>query len=147
MTRNVRTHMPEGPGSGGYVPEHLTKQQFGARVYELMRRKEWSQSDLARASGLARDAVSTYVRGKSLPGPVSLKKLATALGVSELELLPNHTENAIMADNPSFEMKASPADPGKVWLRVNRLVTMGTAVRVADLLENERAANDAADRD
>ncbi len=143
MPPSNRTHLSGGSGSG-YIPEHLTKQQFGKRVYELMLQKDWSQSDLARATGIPRDAISTYVRGRSLPGPVNLKRLAAALNVPEIDLLPNYIESAIDADIPSFEMRVSANDPDKAWLRINRLVSIGTAVRVADLLETDRAARDAA---
>ena len=43
----------------------LQKQEFGRRVYALMMEKPWTQSELARASGLGRDSISQYVRGKA----------------------------------------------------------------------------------
>jgi transcriptional regulator with XRE-family HTH domain len=120
------------------VPKHLTKQEFGKRLYRLMLAKGWNQSELGRQSGLPRDSVSTYVRGRSLPTPQNLMALSEALGVSQEELLPNHTESAIDEDTPSFEMKTSTSSPNMAWVRVNRLVTMQTAIRIADLLENDR---------
>jgi len=142
MARKIRTHMlGDSPSDTTLVPKHLTKQQFGKRVYRLMLEKGWTQSELARQAGLPRDAISVYVRGRSLPTPVSLQALAKALDVNEAELLPNHVESAIDEDNPSFEMKASAGAPGVVWLRVNRLVTMATAIKIADMLEGDRAVD------
>lgn len=141
MPKTVRTHIGgDAPTERSLTPKHLTKQQFGKRLYRLMVDKGWTQSELARRADLPRDAISVYVRGKSLPTPQSLTKLAAALSVSEVQLLPNHAESAIDEDNPSFEMKASPNSPNVVWLRVNRLVTMQTAVQIAGLLNADKAA-------
>ena len=115
-------------------PKHLTKQDFGRRLYNFMLRKGWTQSELARRADIKRDSVSTYVRGISLPGPVNLRRLATALGVSESELLPNHIEAAIDEDVPSLELKISSADSRVAWLRVNRLVSTSVAVKVVEIL-------------
>lgn len=142
MTRKVRSHMVGDAGNDNpLTPKHLTKQQFGRRLFGLMLEKGWNQSELARRAGLARDAISVYIRGKSLPTPLSLKALAEALGVTEAELLPNQTESAIDEDNPAFEMKVSPSAPNVAWLRVNRLVALSTAVKVAEILEQDHAVD------
>jgi transcriptional regulator with XRE-family HTH domain len=141
----VRTHIGEHLGVGtvadngsrGLTPKHLTKEEFARRVYRLMVQRGWTQSDLARHAGLPRDAISVYVRAKSLPTPVNLAKLAACFGMKAEELLPNIVESAIDNDQPAFEMRASTAAPGKVWLRVNRLVSMSTAVKIAELLEQD----------
>src|SRR5690349_15157362 len=121
MTRKVRTHVtvddqaPGGQMTPRLTPKHLTKQEFAKRVYDLMMRKGWHQSELARRSGLNRDSISTYVNGTSLPTPVKLQALAKALEVEPNDLLPNYTESAIEADNPSFEMKVSTSAPSTAW--------------------------------
>lgn len=139
MVRRSRTHLTGDEHlPQQLVPKHLTKQEFGKRLYRLMLGKGWNQSELGRQSGLPRDSISTYVRGQSLPTPQNLKALSEALGVAQEELLPNHVESAIDEDNPSFEMKTSTSAPNMAWVRVNRLVTMQTAIRIADLLENDR---------
>lgn len=139
MPRKTRTYLPaDAPNPDVLVPKHLTKQEFGKRLYRLMLGKGWHQSELARQSGLPRDSISTYVRGRSLPTPQNLAVLAECLGVAPEELLPNHAESAIDEENPAFEMKVSTSAPGTAWVRVNRLVTMATAVKIADLLEHDR---------
>lgn len=117
--------------------KHLSKQEFGRRIYTLMNAQGWHQSELARKSGLTRDSISTYINGKVFPTPQKLAKLAKALEVPPESLLPNHLESAIDADMPSFEMRVSPNAPGTAWLRVNRLVSVKTAVRIADLLQED----------
>lgn len=143
MPRKVRTHAPgDATPDVRLAPRHLTKQEFGKRLYNLMLRRGWHQSELARQSGLPRDSISVYVRGKSMPTPTSVQALARALDVAPEELLPNHIEGAIDEDTPAFEMKVSPNAPMVAWVRLNRLVSVRTALKIAELLE----ADDAVDR-
>lgn len=137
MARSIRTHLPSDSGTPGtLIPKHMTKQEFGKRLYSLMLAKSWNQSELGRQSGLPRDSISTYVRGRSLPTPQNLEALAKAFGVESTELLPNYMEAALDADIPSLEMKSG--DHGMSWLRVNRLVSTATAIKIVELLENDR---------
>lgn len=148
MVRNNRTHIPDGPSYSDMdmAPKHLTKQAFAKRLYNLMMSKGWNQSELARRAGLPRDSVSTYIRAKVMPTPLSVQNLAAALGVTPEDLMPNHVESAIEEDTPSLEMKVSVNAPSKAWLRVNRLVSLATAARVIDLIESEHSKeNNAAD--
>jgi len=142
MTRDVRTHIGDSVDPGA-TPKHLTKQEFGRRLYVLMMKRGWRQSDLARAADMPRDSVSTYIRGKVLPTPQNLQKLAEALGVQPSDLLPNHIESAIGEDAASLEFRVSVSEPNMAWLRVNRLVKLSTATKIAELLERDRAASDA----
>lgn len=139
MARNTRTHLPDGIGapasSQDLTPKHLTKQAFGRRLSNLMHSKGWHQSELGRRADIARDLISSYVRGIRFPTPVNLDKLAKALSVSEAQLLPNHMEAAIDSDHPAFEAKTSDAAPGTAWLRVNQLVSEKTALEVWKLLQ------------
>lgn len=139
MAKKVRTFIDGDalPANNPMAPKHLTKQDFGRRLYKLMIAKGWTQSELSRQAGIARDSVSTYVRGVSLPEPLNLERLAKALGVTAVELLPNHVEAAIEEDHPSLELKVSTANSAVSWLRVNRLVTTATAMKVLDLLHSD----------
>lgn len=140
MPNRIRTHLTGENGNlVDLAPSHLTKQQFGRRLYQLMLQRGWTQSELARQSDLPRDSISVYVRGKSLPTPASLQKLAEALSVKPEELLPNHVESAIDSDTPALEIKVSPNAPNIAWLRVNRLVTVATALKITELLEADNA--------
>jgi transcriptional regulator with XRE-family HTH domain len=143
MARKTRHHIGvnDAPTPSIFRPKHLTKQEFGRRLYTLMNSKGWHQSELARRANLNRDAISTYIRGKTLPTPANAKALADALGVDKEELLPNHIESAIDDDTPAFEMKVSTNAPNMAWLRVNRLVSTATAVKIAELLQNDDALN------
>lgn len=142
MAANNRTHtgaVGDSMTGSKLAPKHLTKEEFARRLYNQMLSKGWSQSEFARRADLPRDSISNYMRGQSLPTPQNLKKLAVALDVDSDALLPNHIETAIAQDAPDMEMKTSPGAPGKAWLRVNRLVTTGTALKVIELLNDDDA--------
>ncbi|MDK4730512.1 helix-turn-helix domain-containing protein [Rhizobium phaseoli] len=142
MTNRVRTHISgDTPTETRLAPKHLTKQQFGKRLYNLMLAKGWTQSELARQSDLPRDSISVYVRGKSLPTPGSLSALAKALGVASTELLPNHVESAIDEDTPALELRVSTNAADVAWLRVNRLVSTKTALKIMEMLETDNAVD------
>jgi transcriptional regulator with XRE-family HTH domain len=134
MAKNVRTFIGDEPTDLTLRPKHLTKQDFGRRLYKLMISKGWSQSELARQAGIKRDSVSTYIRGVSFPERGNLEALADALSVNPDDLLPNVIESAIDEDVPSLELKISTADARIAWLRVNRLVSTVTCMKVLDLL-------------
>ncbi len=125
------------------MPKHLSKQEFGRRVYKLMIGKGWNRSELGRRAGLPRDRTSAYVRGAALPTPENLAKLAKALDVDPADLLPNYTESAIEADHPALEMRVSPGASTKAWLRVNQLVAIGTATKIIAILSEDAAPDDA----
>ncbi|WP_157961420.1 helix-turn-helix domain-containing protein [Microvirga flavescens] len=124
---------------GKLTPKVLTKHEFGKRLRKLMADKGWHQSELARQAGLQRDSVSTYINGRSLPTPLSLNRLAAALGVAAEDLIPNHLEQSLDHHKPAFEMKASASAPDMAWVRVNRLVTFDTAVKIGELLRADNA--------
>jgi len=126
-----------GPDTADMAPRELSKHEFGRKLMALMLDKGWNQSELARRAKIGRDAVSTYIRGVSFPEPVSLNKLAKALGLTAEQLLPNTTIRGIASDpTPAFEIKqAAGGDPSRVWLRVNRIVTFEQAAKIVQLLK------------
>ncbi|SEP26831.1 Helix-turn-helix [Rhodopseudomonas pseudopalustris] len=117
------------------IPKHLAKDEFARRLLTLMRRKGWRQAEFARQAGLARNAISVYLRGSSLPNPESLQKLAKALGVKPEELLPNYQEAAIERDHPELELRVSPGDSKTAWIRINRAMPTTLAIKIMGLIE------------
>lgn len=136
MAQKARHHLaPVTGGLAGMEPKELSKQEFGRRLNKLMLDRGWNQSDLARAAGLGRDAISTYIRGRSFPEPKSLRKLADSLGAKTEDLLPNTVAAAMDADTaPMLEIKQAAGHPDHVWVRVNRLVTLEQAARIFDII-------------
>lgn len=121
------------------APKELTKLEFGRRLNKLMLDRGWNQSDLARAAGLGRDAISTYVRGRSFPEPKSLRKLADAMSLTTEDLLPNTVAAAMDADTaPMLEIKQAAGHPEHVWIRVNRMVTFDQAAQIFNIIRGEQ---------
>lgn len=141
MAQKVRHHLaPVKSGLAGMEPKELSKLEFSRRLNKLMLDKGWNQSDLARAAGVGRDAISTYIRGRSFPEPKSLRKLADALDAKTEDLLPNTVAAALDADtSPMLEIKQAAGHPEQVWIRVNRMVTFDQAARIFEIIkESER---------
>jgi len=115
----------------------LQKQEFGNRLYSVMLERNMSQSDLARSAGLGRDSISTYVRGRSVPTPSSLEKLAKALNVDAEELYPNYSANAAAIDEPILQFKQVNDGSGMMWLTVNMKIEMDKAVQIMKILKQK----------
>lgn len=144
MASMDRVHISQGK-SGSFMnpkltPKHLTKQEFARRLYQLMIGKGWRQSEMARRAKIQRNAISTYMLGKSFPTAANLRKLAQLFDMEPEDLLPNHIESAIDADNPALSMQVSPGAPDKAWLRINQLVPTALAVKILTLLQEETDA-------
>jgi transcriptional regulator with XRE-family HTH domain len=123
---------------GGFLtPRALTRQEFGRRLFKLLNERGMNQSDLARQADMGRDSISTYVNGHTFPTPKNLRAMAEALGVEPHELLPNEIMSAFDDEHPAIELKQAAGHPGKAWLRVNRMMSFGTAARIVTLIEED----------
>jgi transcriptional regulator with XRE-family HTH domain len=61
----------------------------GEKLRRLRLRRLWLVGDLADASGVHRNQISTYELGKAGAHPDTIRKLAEALDVDPRELLPD----------------------------------------------------------
>lgn len=138
-------HDPSDERGEPLTPDQLTKQEFGRRLQKALHDRNWSQADLVRAieeatgDKMGRDAISTYINGRSFPTPSSLNKLCKALDMTREELFPNALIAATQDENPAFEMRAAAGQIGKAWVRVNRMMSFETAAKIAALLNEEDA--------
>jgi len=136
MTKSVMTRGKITPINNiDYSQKILTRQEFGKRLYNFMMRKQMTQSDLARASGMGRDSISQYVRGRSVPSPKNLQKLCDALDVEPDVLFPNYDAQANAVEQPTLEMKSIEADAENFWLRINMKVPAMKAMEVMKILK------------
>lgn len=103
----------------------------------MMMDKGWNQSDLARACGLGRDSISTYIRGQTFPEPKNLRKLADALGTTTHELLPNSALSAIESETPALEIRQAHGHADRVFIRINQLVTLEQAAKIFEILRTQ----------
>lgn len=144
MSGSPRRRMPVAAGQTGV--ERLETERFARKLYELLLERDMTPSDLARLIwgsttdkrgydvARNRDRISVYLAGKSVPDPLNLKKIADALGVPMDELAPDITGSAVERENPEIGITAVSGHPEKVYLRVNKLVTMTVAAKVMTLL-------------
>lgn len=124
--------------------------EFARRLQAAMQRKGWNQSELARACDkllpkpvkgqlqnlkFGRDTISHYVRGVSMPRPERLAILAQALGVEQDDLVPPLGVPSAGGDRPAFQM--SSAGEGRVFLSINRTMSMALAMKITQMLNEE----------
>lgn len=112
----------------------LQTDDFGVRLKERMRAKNWNQSDLARACKLGRDSISTYINGTVKPTPKNLARIANALGCSPADLMPEYPAHS--SEEAVLEM-AQMAD-GKVRLKILQSVELSTAIEIFNILKREK---------
>lgn len=77
--REWRRAAPGAAGTGG--AEWLAV-EFGRCVRELRERRNWTQTQLAEASGMTPAAVARFEAGGTAPTWAVLERFATALGAS-----------------------------------------------------------------
>lgn len=114
----------------------LTRAEFGKRLYSLMLKKGWNQSEMARRVGIGRDSISQYVRGRSIPSPANLDKLATILGIEKDVLFPNYDAQTNAIEAATVELKSIDSDAEHMWLRVNMKVPAEKALEVLKILKS-----------
>lgn len=121
---------PRADGEVDLSNKTIRKQEFGRRLYDQLLSQRLNQSDLSRKSGLGRDSISQYVRGRSVPTPQNLEKIAEALGVQPDDLFPNYAAQAIAIEDPTFQLRAVDGDSSSMWLTINQRVTTAKAMAV-----------------
>lgn len=114
----------------------MPKREFGRRLQSLILERNWNQAELARAAGLGRDSISTYVKGTVFPDPKNLKKIADALGMTPQQLMPSEMIAVLDSEVPALEIRQSSADPSKVHIRINRTVSVEQAAQIFSILNH-----------
>ena len=111
------------------------KAAFAQRLLAVMRERGWTQSELARRARIGRDNVSGYIRGKNLPGPAILNRLAAALAVGPEQLIPMTGEQAHSPKNgPGFTLRHLAHDGDHVWLQVEQALPWDQAEAILRIL-------------
>jgi transcriptional regulator with XRE-family HTH domain len=138
LRRQFHNPPPQDLPAGATI--EALKREFGRRIQHYLTEKMWNQSDLAREAtkhmpgkeDFRRDNVSNYVRGKQLPGPVRMKALCAALGVSQDQLVPAGAISMVDEEAPPLEMRS--VGEGRVSLKLNQIVDQGVAMQIIALL-------------
>jgi transcriptional regulator with XRE-family HTH domain len=117
----------------------VRKAEFGRRLLSAIERQGITQAELARRTGLGRDSISQYTRGKTIPKSRSLLSMAKILQLRPDELYPHHSLDVMdNEDLPQLEIRQE-AD-GMMFLSVNQKVPMETAMEIMSLLKRSRDA-------
>lgn len=128
--------------AAGYPPEHI-RLQIGRRIQAFLDDKGWRQSELSRRSGIGRDSISLYIRGKNTPTHASLAKIAKALGVDIADIAPElrqATSERLKASGArEADVELTSVGDGKARLRIDRVLPMGDAVQILAILEGKAA--------
>jgi transcriptional regulator with XRE-family HTH domain len=115
---------------------HLVKSEFAKRLYHHITSKGWTQSEFARNCEIPRDAISTYVRGRSMPSPTNLERMAGVLGLRPEDLMPNYYEAAQSKQEPTIELRDSPNEEGYMWLKLNMRLPKKVAIQIFMLAQD-----------
>lgn len=121
------------------------KKIVAKRIVQLLREKNMTQSDLARASGLGKDSISLYVRGKTLPGPRHIERIAHGFQMTPERLLPNVPKGVIRAHRPASELTVDPVPGSSVLCNVElrRRMTYAQLAGLTELLDSFDASSSA----
>lgn len=147
MSRHVKRRLsPTGPQT--VIADEL--ETFAKNLHYALIEKNMNQSDLARIvfdgqtrvdnrgyeTVVGRDAISRYLRGKNMPDPRTLQRIADALDKSVEELAPSAAASAIERENPEVEIKVIPGHHETALLRINKLVPLTLAAEIATMIAN-----------
>lgn len=122
------------------------RENFAQRLVILLRQRGLTQADLARKAGLERYHITDYVTARRYPRPGQLVTLAEALGVSVDDLRPQSPEAPPVLQKPTqFSMASDDRDPNKMRVHLDKVVSIETALKIGELIKEERDA--AADGD
>lgn len=139
-------HNPQPAGSlPANAPPEAIKKEFAKRLQAAMTKAGLNQSELARAAArfmpkgrnLGRDAVSHYIRGLHLPGPVALNALAQALKTAHDELLPQRIARSVDTVAPEVDLRD--AGNGMAWVRINQALPWEQALEILRILKGDDA--------
>ncbi len=111
--------------------EVALRRDFSARLVDRLNRERWNGAELARRSGLGRDAISRYIRGTAIPYRSSLEKIAAALNCQPDDLIPPAAHNPTKTILPETDMQS--AEPGMAWVRVNKKLPWELALKIMKL--------------
>ena len=134
--------------NGVFAHKNVIKREFGQRLHRLLVQKGMSQTELAKAAAqftpdkvFGRDLVSSYVNGRYVPNPVNLEAMAKALGVTADDLLPQANNLPRRGESsPPLDIRVLGED--RASLRVNQVVSLACALKVAQLINDDSKKKD-----
>jgi transcriptional regulator with XRE-family HTH domain len=114
---------------------------FSQRLFALRtRKKQVSQAEVARNTGISKDMIHKYELGKTNPGPDKIAKLAAYFDVEPSELMPTRLDEKRVEVEPEYYVRltAGENDPRLSIIEIRQNVRTSTALKIMQLLEEDR---------
>jgi transcriptional regulator with XRE-family HTH domain len=127
-------------GSSMNDPHNSARKLFARRLFRKMTERGWTQAELARRADMNRASINKYISGHSLPSPDSLLRMAGALGIRPIDLLPTELANDPAPAPASPQVSLSGQADGSVVLSVNAKLPMPVAMQVLALIHGSLEA-------
>lgn len=127
------------PTAIGAMPPEIRKARFQQAVRDRLLELGLTQADLSRLTGIGRDSISVYCRGRSIAGPRHLDAIARALKCQPGDLLPGAEQRDKPAD-AAQALQVTMSSPGRYWIKLNREVSQDTMMKVMAAIAAEDAA-------
>jgi transcriptional regulator with XRE-family HTH domain len=118
-----------------------SRKEFGRRLQNFILKRGWTQSDLARETGIGKDSISGYVRGRSIPSPLKVLRIAEALEVRPEDLSINTSHDPVRQESSSLQLTVAQGDPSRAWLTIDRELSFSTAAAIIKLIESDDIQN------
>jgi transcriptional regulator with XRE-family HTH domain len=149
MSNNVKRRLtaPKGRQDEVLPLVESKNQTFAKRLYHALLERGMTQSDLARKiwnetrvdnrgydQTVGKDRVSSWIRGRSMPEPHNLIKIAKALNMSPEDLAPNLTASAIEQETPEIQITVIHNHPNKVLVKLNKILPFDVATKIMNLV-------------
>ena len=114
------------------------RRELSTRLQAAMAERGWTQTDLVAASGLRKDQISVYVRGRQLPRADGMARLAAAFGIAEADLLPGiDRRRAEDGTRDEFRLESVAGAPDRVRIHLRRELPTRLALDIAAMLTDE----------
>jgi transcriptional regulator with XRE-family HTH domain len=142
-TPSAGRHGSTDETNANFAHKTVLKREFGLRLRQILIQKGMSQTELARGAAkftpdksFGRDLVSSYISGRYIPNPINLAAMAKALNIAPDDLLPQSNNLPRRGESsPPLDLRVLGED--RASLRVNQVVSLSVALKVAQLINDD----------
>jgi transcriptional regulator with XRE-family HTH domain len=134
ITRNAKND-PNGDATN---PNSARATEFGRRLRNAMLASRIKQIELAEKTGIGRDSISGYARGKNFPSYERIELIAKVLGITADELMPRYDANP-RSMTPGFNIEWN-ANGKTGCLQINEELSVKTITQIVELVTREKEA-------